>query len=207
MTMSDTASTTARARSRRQLLSVFVMFFAPLVVAFIVYYGLDWRPDGRTNKGELISPAIPLPATVLPTPAGKTTDATFLQNKWTLLYMTNGDCTQVCRDSLLNTRQVRLLLGKDMTRVQRVFLYRGACCDAAYFDKEQQGLLLASVDTPDGQLLLDKFPSSDGVAAMDAQRIYIVDPLGNLLMSYAPHADARDLLSDIKKLLKLSHIG
>lgn len=206
MTTSDAAPISAP-RSRRPFFWVFGLFFAPLLLAFIIYYGFGWRPSGQTNKGELISPVISLPEVSLVTADGPLTDAKFLQGKWTLTYVGAGDCGQVCRDSLLNMRQVRLLLGKEMTRVQRVFLYSGACCDADYFSKEQRGLVMASLNSAAGQELLKRFPVFGGVPALQAQRVYIVDPLGNLMMSYAPNADARDLLSDVKKLLSLSHIG
>lgn len=202
-----TTEPVATPRSRRPFYWVLLLFFTPLIAAFVVYYGLGWRPSGMTNKGQLISPAIPLPEVALSTPDGASTDPKFLTRKWTLMYVDAGECAQRCRDALLVTRQVRLLLGKDMTRVQRVFLYSGPCCDEGYFGAEQQGLVRASLDNDAGAQLLGSFPRFDAGPVLQAQRIYIVDPLGNLMMSYKPHADARDVLSDIKKLLSLSHIG
>ncbi len=55
--------------------------------------------------------------------------------------------------------------------------------------------------------LIDAFPAYNGVAPQRAQRTYIVDPLGNLMMSYAPGSASKGMLEDMKKLLKLSHIG
>jgi hypothetical protein len=37
--------------------------------------------------------------------------------------------------------------------------------------------------------------------------IYVVDPLGNLMMRFDARENPKGLLSDMKKLLKLSHIG
>jgi hypothetical protein len=58
-----------------------------------------------------------------------------------------------------------------------------------------------------GGALLQIFARNEGEPVQQAGRIYIVDPLGNLMMSYEPQAGARDLLADMKKLLKLSHSG
>lgn len=194
-------------RSRSPFFWVLALFFAPLLLAFAVYYGFGWRPSGMTNHGELISPAIPLPNAALVMADGTTASPKFLQGKWTLAYVGSATCTAACRDALLTTRQLRLLLGKDMTRVQRLFLYSGACCESEYFAKEQQGLVMASLDNAAGESLLHLFPSYENVPALQAERIYIIDPLGNLMMSYPPSADARGLLTDLKKLLSLSHIG
>lgn len=102
-------------------------------------------------------------------------------------------------------RQTRLALNDDMTRVQRLFLVTGNCCDSNYLDQEQRGLLLGRVDNPQGQTLLETFP--DGLRAPGPGRIYLVDPLGNLMMKYEPDAPQKAMLDDLKKLLKLSHIG
>ena len=99
-------------------------------------------------------------------------------------------------------RQSRLALNKDMTRVQRVFLTTGNCCDRAYLDAEHPGLVVELADEPPGADLLAAFPDTA------AGSIYIVDPLGNLMMRHAPApAPTKDLLEDLRKLLKLSHIG
>jgi cytochrome oxidase Cu insertion factor (SCO1/SenC/PrrC family) len=193
--------------NRKPFFVVLGLFAAPLLLAFAVYYGTGWRPTGTTNKGDLITPAVPLPAVTLTTAQGAATDASFLRDTWTLVYVGPGACDEGCRTALASMRDARLLLGKEINRVSRVFLYSGSCCDAAYFDTQQQGLISTSVDSDAGKSLLALFPSIEGGQPLDARRIYMVDPLGNLMMSYAPGTDPRSIYQDIKKLLKLSHIG
>jgi hypothetical protein len=195
-------------RSRSQLWLLVALFFVPLGFAFLMYYGgIGWRPSGSTNNGDLIDPARPLPETALVTPAGVPTAPGFLRGQWNVVYVGLGDCDERCRRALLDIRQVRLALNQNSARVQRVFLYSGPCCDQDYFATEHAGLVLASIDDDAGKTLLDVFPQYDGVPVLAAGRIYIVDPLGNLMMSYAPGAPMKGLLDDIKKLLNLSHIG
>ena len=67
--------------------------------------------------------------------------------------------------------------------------------------------MVARADEASDRELLAIFPRYDDVPVEDAGRIYIVDPLGNLMMSYARNAPDKALLEDLKKLLKLSHIG
>ncbi len=204
--MNDSSQAAPRA-NRKPFFVVLGIFVAPLLLAFFIYYGTGWRPAGMTNKGDLITPAVPLPAVTLTTAAGAATDAEFLRSTWTLVFVGEGACAEPCRKALAAMRDARLLLGKDITRVSRVFLYSGSCCDAAYFNAEQQGVISASIDGEAGATLLKLFPANDGVQPIDARRTYIVDPLGNLMMSYAPDTDPRSIYQDLKKLLKLSHIG
>jgi cytochrome oxidase Cu insertion factor (SCO1/SenC/PrrC family) len=205
--MSSPESNAVR-RGRRQLLALAALFFVPLAVAFWMYYGPSgWRPAGDASKGDLIDPARPLATIALPTMDGPPTDAEFLLGKWTLLYVGDGLCDERCRKALYLTRQSRIALNKDLNRVQRVFLVTGRCCDRAFLAEEHPDLVVARVDGDASAALLEPIPPYDGVPVAAAGRIYLVDPLGNLLMSYAPSAPDKALLSDLRKLLRLSHIG
>jgi cytochrome oxidase Cu insertion factor (SCO1/SenC/PrrC family) len=196
-----------RRRGRRQLLALAALFFVPLAIAFWLYYGPShWRPGGGTNNGDLISPALPLPAVSLARPDGSPTGDQFLRGKWTMLYIGDGACDDRCRKVLYLTRQSRIALNKDMDRVQRVFLVTGHCCDSTYLEHEHPDLSVALLDGDAGANLLQVFPAY-GQKPGTTGRIYIVDPLGNLMMSYPQGAPDKALLTDFKKLLRLSHIG
>ncbi len=196
----------AQSRARTQVWVLVAIFFGPLLAAFILYYGMgSWRPHGSTNKGELITPVRPLPEVELPAAADEPFSTQDFHGKWTLVYVGDGQCDERCREALVLTRQTRLALSKDMDRVQRLLLVSNNCCDRTYLQTEHPDLRTASIDNQAGQNLLSQFP--EGSDASQQGRIYIVDPLGNLMMSYAPDAPRKGLLDDMKKLLKLSHIG
>ena len=202
------ASPEAVRRGRRQLLALAALFFVPLAIAFWMYYGpTGWRPAGDASKGDLIDPARPLPEIALPTMDGGTTAPAFLRGKWTMLYVGDGLCDERCRKALYLTRQSRIALNKDMDRVQRVLLVTDRCCDRAFLAAEHPDMVVARVEDAASAALLGPFPVYGGVPLAAAGRIYLVDPLGNLLMSYAPDAPDKALLTDVKKLLRLSHIG
>jgi hypothetical protein len=195
-------------RGRRQLLLLAALFFVPLAIAFWMYYGPSgWRPSGDASKGDLIDPARPLAALALTTADGTPTQPDFLRGKWSMVYVGDGLCDDRCRKALYLTRQSRIALNKDMDRVQRVFLVTGRCCDRGFLAQEHPDLIVARVDDDASAALLEPFPTYGGVPLADAGRVYLVDPLGNLLMSYAPTAPDKALLTDMKKLLRLSHIG
>lgn len=196
-----------RSRSRTQLWLLIAIFFVPLAIAFVLYYGSGWRPVGTTNKGDLISPPRPLETGTLLSPQDQPIDEDIFKSKWTLVYIGNGRCDERCRKALTLMRQTRLALSDDATRVRRVFLATADCCDMEYLDAEHPGLITARADEASDRELLAVFPRYAGVPVESAGRIYIVDPLGNLMMSYAPDAPDKALLEDLRKLLKLSHIG
>jgi cytochrome oxidase Cu insertion factor (SCO1/SenC/PrrC family) len=198
----------AAPRGRRQLLALAALFFVPLALAFWMYYGSgSWRPGGDVSKGDLIDPARPLPQLELPTLHGTPTAADFLLGKWTMLYVGDGLCDERCRKALYLMRQSRIALNKDMDRVQRVFVVTNRCCDRGFLATEHPDLLVVRVEDTASAQLLAPFPAYDGVPVGAAGRIYLVDPLGNLLMSYSSAAPDKALLTDMKKLLRLSHIG
>ena len=199
-------------RQRRVLIGLALLFFAPLGLAFFLYYGVGWRPGGRVNHGELIDPPRPLPAAALPRvdPGGTAPDGLtapdFLTRKWTLLYWGAGACSQRCKIDLYNTRQVRIALGRDMDRVQRVFVAQGECCDLEFLRRQHPDLIIVRA-TPDAApiLTLLRLSPADDPAARD--RVYLIDPLGNVMMVYAPDSRPKGMLEDLKRLLGLSHVG
>ena len=138
----------SRARGRRTLLIVAALFLLPVAAAFTLYYGKLWRPANSASKGELIQPARPLAIAGLRHADGTPADASVLSGKWTLLYIGDGRCEEACRTSLVFGRQSRLALNNEMTRVQRVFLATGNCCDKDYFSREQPGLIALDASSP-----------------------------------------------------------
>jgi hypothetical protein len=192
----------ARARGRRNFLLIAAMFLLPVAVVFALYYGGLWSPSGSSAKGELIHPARPLNVAGLARVGGGATGAEVFQDKWSLIYIGDGACDMACRTALTYGRQTRLAVGKDMDRVQRVFLVTANCCDRQYLDNEQPGLIMLDASSPAAQAFLAQFPGDHSAS------LYIVDPLVNLMMRHdATRVINKDLLSDLKKLLKLSHIG
>jgi hypothetical protein len=190
-----------RARGRRTLLIVAAIFFVPLVMAFALYYGQLWRPSGSSSEGELITPARPLAVAGLRRVDGTAASPQVFADKWTLIYIGDGACDAACRNALVFARQSRLALNNEMTRVQRVFLATGNCCANDYFAAEHPGLIALDASSPDAAKLLAQFPADR------AHSLFIVDPLGNLMMRHDASHTTKGLLTDLKKLLKLSHIG
>jgi hypothetical protein len=198
--------TTQDRRKRRQLYGLAILFYAPLALSFYLYYGTGgWRPGGHVNHGDLVEPPKILPALALPLADAGTTKTDFLQHKWTFLYVGAGACLGDCRTRLYDTRQVRLALNRDMDRVQRVFMASGDS-DLVMLRADHPDLITVRV-TPAADPLLEVLSQAAGAPALTADRVYVIDPLGNLMMSYAPGSPPKGMLEDMKRLLGLSHVG
>lgn len=182
-----------RPRGRRTFYLLVLVFFGPLLLSFVLYYFSDWRPAGQNAHGELISPARAI--------AGAPPE--LKSDEWSLVYIGDAACeSQACRDALVFGRQTRLSLNQEMKRVRRVMLATAHCCTNDYLAREQEGLLVVDASTAAGTALIGQFPSRDR-----EHSLYVVDPLGNLVMRYDAREEPKGLLTDLKKLLKLSHIG
>lgn len=191
-------------RGRRQFLAIAALFAAPLVAAYLFFAFPEWRPQSKTNYGQLVSPARPLPALHFVDAAGAPRDTTALNGKWSYVYLGAEICDEACKAKLFQIRQVRTLLNEKRLRVQRVYLAPDAQALAAaraVLEKEHPDLqFLAPVSTDAATVRSFFEPAEPGT-------LYLVDPLGNWLMSYPADAASSGLLKDIKKLLRHSQIG
>jgi hypothetical protein len=179
-------------RNRRTLYLLMLLFFGPLLVSFALYYGSSWRPAVQTQHGELYTPARPLPQ------APKS-----LQEEWSLVYVGDAACDEACRETLVFGRQVRLSLNQEMARVRRVLLSTAPVAgDNEYLATEHAGLVIEDVSDGSAATLLAQFAPEER-----ANSLFVVDPRGNLVMRYDARQEPKGLLTDLKKLLKLSHIG
>jgi cytochrome oxidase Cu insertion factor (SCO1/SenC/PrrC family) len=196
------ASSTLAPRSRGLLALLIVLFFAPLVLAFLMYYGSQWRPLNRTNYGTLIEPPRPLPRLSLPRADGSLAADDVLVGRWSLVYVAQGGCDASCHASLYFMRQTFLGMGNLIPRLQQVFLATGQCCDRAFLVRDHSDLLTLDAGGDAGAPWLSRIPED-----ARSSTLFLVDPRGNLMMRYDVRWDPKGLHEDLRKLLDLSHIG
>jgi cytochrome oxidase Cu insertion factor (SCO1/SenC/PrrC family) len=192
-------------RNRRTFLILAALFLLPFVTAWIYFRFLpQWHPASFTNYGQLVTPARPLPVLSLIDIAGNKVAADALQNKWSLIYIGSSECNDDCRKRLVMFRQIRLALGKDLQRAQRVYI--APDIDSA---RKLQGEL--AKDHADLRVFADTGSvgarASDFFQSPDSTAIYAVDPLGNWFMIYAGEIDPKGPYGDLHKLMQLSTIG
>lgn len=188
-------------KGRWKLFAVIVICASPLIASYLTYYVI--KPQGRTNYGALIDPrAHPIPALHARSLDGTATELASLKGKWIMLQVGGSECGEPCRKRLHDMRQLRLAQGKDMDRVERVWLITD--------DKPMETMLMREYDgthmlrvAPDS--LKTWLPVEQGTSVAD--HIYMIDPLGNLMMRFPRDADPNRMKKDVSKLLKASRIG
>jgi hypothetical protein len=188
-------------QARLKLLALALLFFAPVIGAFVLYFYLpEYIPEGRLNHGTLVSPARPVPPLALADAAGAPAPE-MLIGKWTLVYLGGADCADACRARLVLARQVRLALNQNRGRVQRVYLAPSAAAAAQARDA-------LAAEHPDLVVLAEtEARAAAFFQPADADALYLVDPPGNWLMTYAGAVEQKGLHRDLKKLLRLSRVG
>jgi len=195
-------------RSRRVLMGLVVVFLLPVVTAQVLYMS-GWRPESTGNTGELVLPPRPISDVALTTLDGGQIRFNDLRHKWTLAYFGPADCPRRCADNLYKMRQVHTLQGKHQDRLQRVFIVTGS-----QGLERLQGTLagypdLKTVTGPQAGIkeLARQFVLPAGSPAAGLDRIYVVDPMGNLMMSYPADADPAGMRKDLARLLRVSQVG
>ncbi len=196
----DTTATlrTGVTRTRLMLVLILAFFALPLVVAWVLNFTGDFIPASTTNHGTLVQPVRPVTAVDLVDARGAAVDAKYFIGKWTILYRHAGGCDEVCQKALYTMRQVRLTQGKNIDRIQRLLLLEGATMPAWAAATAEQYPGMTIVRAGSGAV-------ADAIAV--AGRIYLIDPLGNLMMEYALDTEPRGMTKDLQRLLLISYLG
>ena len=190
-----------KARSKWALYAVIAICAAPVIASYFLYYVV--KPQARTNYGVLIdSRAYPVPALDTSRLDGTPIALDSLKGKWVMLQLGGGDCGDACRSRLFKMRQLRLMQGKEMDRVERVWLITD--------DKPIETMLIREYDgTHMWRANADKvnrwLPADAGTVPED--HIYMIDPLGHLMMRFPKDADPSRVKRDLSRLLMASSIG
>jgi len=198
----------SKLRNHTTLIIIITIFCVPFILSWWFLNYTDMVEKGsKSNHGDLIIPARPLPDLELVDPLREERKGK-LHGKWNFLYIVKNDCEQSCKNNLYRMRQLRLTAGKDDHRVQRVLLFAES---NHYLLKEIftgfAGQWVTATNDIDMDELLENFRLTEDDQPELMQRLYIIDPLGNLIMSYPHNAEPSGIIKDLKKLLKNSMIG
>ena len=198
-------------KNRRLLLILLASFVVPFLVGDLAYR-LGWYEGGKTNHGRLINPPVAFAAMGARDDAGHALDAGFADRHWWLLYVLPAECEAACRNRLFQMRQMPLALGKEGDRLRLALVVTAPLAPAteAMLRKEFPGF--ARVQGEPARI--DAAFGSATPAASRAGELYVMDPMGWIMLAYAPEADAKralaqgdDVFKDLVKLLKASRIG
>jgi len=174
------------------------VMIAPIALSYMLFY---WgAPSGSVNYGELIKVKKALPDVALRKTNGVTFNISQLRGKWIMLVVDSGECGESCRKKLYYMRQVRLMQKNEMERIERVWLIDDDKIPEASIKEDFKGTIF--INAQDNKLLKE-IPAK--ISRHD--HIYMIDPLGNLMMRFPKDIDPSKMAKDIKRLLKVSQIG
>jgi len=191
------------------MVGLFAVFFGPLFFAMWLFYVPNsWMSSKTQNHGTLIEPAQPLEKFELASVDGDAWSHEQFSGKWTLLYIGDETCDLYCEAGLFKMRQVRLTLGRDSERVQRKYLGLTKGLNKQQDRQEIEKIFSKyhrmKVAWFDKQVVDKSLPQ---FKEFPIHQIYIIDPLGNLMMWYSKDATSKGMKKDLKRLLKVSKIG
>jgi hypothetical protein len=171
---------------------------APVIASYLAYYVLP--PSNRTNYGELIEPQRPIDAVVAAALDGAPVSWSSLRGNWIMVQAAPAACVETCKRRLWLMRQVRATTGKDRDRVERVWLVT----DGGVPDAEVMREFTGTVAWRAGRDLAATLPPESGRVE---EHIWLVDPLGNVMMRWPRDADPNRMKKDLARVLRASRIG
>lgn len=206
-----------RRRARLKLLAILAVCASPVIAGTLAYY--VFPPQGRTNYGDLVEPQRPVAGLAVapvsaepaaePPAAAAAADWSALRGKWVMVLFDDAECDRRCAQKLYLTRQVRLTTGRERDRIERVLVVTTP--GAARFTEAQAGAGLRDVHEDLQLLRADPaqaaalFAPAPGGELRD--HVWLVDPLGHLMMRFPKDPDPAKMKKDLGKLLKWSRIG
>jgi len=195
--------------SKRSFIIIFGAFIMPILLGSLVYMNKERLGIGSktVNYGTLIQPARPTELLDL-LQEGKAADAkTVFQGKWTLLQIAPTECNSLCQEHLLLMKRVRILMNEHMRRMRTVLVTTNGKADAAAMKASYPDLVLTHTNT-EKSTFITQFQQENIGVNVDATAVYLLDPLGNLMMVYPQNApNVKRILKDLKRLLKYSRLG
>ncbi|MCW5618857.1 MAG: hypothetical protein KIS65_06575 [Nitrosomonas sp.] len=182
--------------NRRKFILILVLLFSPVVISYTLFF-MDYRP-GSVNYGDLVE-------IKKLSGSGVTQDSNIilrmrdLHGKWVMLTVDSGNCDEACQKKLYYMRQVRTMQNKEMNRIERLWLIDdNVKADSELFKNYEGTFFVNALDSE----LLDQIPTRE----IQRKHIYLIDPMGNLMMRFPENLEPRKMSDDIKRLLHVSQM-
>ena len=187
------------------------LFAAPFAASWWMYHYTELGRDGGAySHGDLILPPRSIREMTLYEPAAGMHER-HLHGKWNLIYLAERDCDRKCEQRLYMMRQLWIASGRDSQRLQRVLMIVNAPdkdnLPAVPWVQRYPGQLVALINGVETGTIVNTFTLGEDDRPLGAGRLYIVDPMGNLMMSYPAGTDPVGIIKDLKRLFKYSSIG
>lgn len=197
--LSNKINPDSQQRKGRIIFVLMAIFFVVPIIVVVMMYKLNWKPTGQSYGELVMPPRLMEQVETLKDSDGKDVSK-FWTDKWNMVYVADT-CEQACREKLHIMRQLHVSLYKDMPRAQRVLITHTQ--DVSKIKADYPDLVIINQPADSITKLGQQFDLK-GEAAAQSNRLYLVDPLGHIMMSYQATAPAADIRKDLVHLLKYS---
>lgn len=216
-----------RKRNLWPLWGVLAVTIAPVIASYVMYYGV--KPEGRTNYGDFIEPQVTVTSVAVSSLIQPKAESAFLavqseprlrrplvklgdwDGRWLMVRIGPAECSTSCREELWLMRQIRLTTGRERDRIERIWIVTDGKMPDPALMAEHEGLWVLRLGSPSpADSLVANWLSVAGQSVErngGASNIWVVDPLGNLMMRFPDNPDPNGMKKDINRLLKASRIG
>ena len=210
----EEAKMNKRRRSRITIVILTLLFFVPFV-SVLIPSSREWireniAPSRTKSYGELVNPPRPLNQVTFNAYESDIDSLEKIKDKWSLFYLVRDKCDQTCNESLRKMRDARYAQSGDALRVSYYLIFTDNI-DSEFISehaKEHPRLsILTLADKSKTLEFIHQFMIDGHADVIESHRVYLVDPLGNLMMSYPMGFHRDGLLKDLKKILHYSQIG
>ena len=176
--------------ARKEFWMLLAMFILPIAFGTLFFYANpNYFSESTVNYGELVRPVIATDDTDI-----EIDGSASLQGIWTMAYV-SSHCDEACEKAVADMKTIRTLMNADMRRIQRMIIIKDNSTPKSY----DKGLVKARVASEKLTLSLKKYTEN---------AIYLIDPIGNIMLYYEPqNIDIRLVIKDLKRLFKYSRIG
>lgn len=190
----------SKPRSMKTFYLLILVFILPFTMAVLLHF-VDLKPTGK-SYGNLVQPPKSLQIPTLIDLQGKAFKPERWNKIWNVVTVDTTGCAKACSDRVHMLKQVHTSINKDMDRVQRVLLVPADIGLQAYVDiqKKYPDLIVLAGNDAEMVKFSAEFNATKG-------NVFLVDPLGNFMMSYPDKFDPKGLRSDLSRLLKNSWAG
>jgi hypothetical protein len=195
-------------RNRLKLLGVFGIALVPVIAAAVMYFGGVALPTGKTNKGNLLLP--PMVLSEQSAISSLLSDDIKKEGLWVLMLTGTGECIDVCLERLHTLRQVNVAMGRELSRVGRFYVGDMTDNDQQVVLSDYPKLKFYNASASALEILEQQAVEKSGLKPESIEsnwNVWLIDPLGNVVLQYGLENDGYDMIGDLKKLLKLSNIG
>lgn len=180
---------------------VVLTFVAPVVLAYVMFFFAN--VSSFTNKGEILNPIVHITSLKLKDASDMLIAEDSLTYKWRLISFVGSDCDKACNSRLFDARQIHKSLGKNQHRVLRMIVHLQK--PSADMEKLMESEFPNALNVYGDEAIISS--ALGETSRINDYEIYIMDPMGNIMMRFTQDQPNKDFYKDLKKLLKASQIG